>query len=243
MCSKILALNIRHGGGARASTILGFLEKQDADVVILSEWRQNPNGRSMTEWAKLHGMYCATLNNGTTANGVFVASRSKFDWVSRTPASGTAGVLMLVEFTSWNILATYFPHGDAKAPFFNELFATARDLSGAPLAIIGDLNTGNQLSDKSPKGDRYSCADQFDALESDAGLVDLWRRTNGADAREWSWLSNAKNGFRIDHAFGNQRFIDLAQPVCGYDHSPRLDSLSDHSAILVFVRSGLLSHA
>jgi hypothetical protein len=37
----------------------------------------------------------------------------------------------------------------------------------------------------------------FDALTSKASLVDLWRRTNGTDAHEWTWLSN-QNRFRID---------------------------------------------
>jgi hypothetical protein len=100
------------------------------------------------------------------------------------------------------------------------------------IAELGDLNTGNQLVDKSAGGARYFCAEGFDALTSEASLVDLWRRTNGMDAHEWTWLSN-QNGFRIDHAFGNQPFVHLVQPSCIYDHRPREEHITDHSALLI----------
>jgi exonuclease III len=67
----------------------------------------------------------------------------------------------------------------------------------------------------------------------EAGLVDLWRRSNGPDACEWTWLSNQKNGFRIDHAFGNEPFVRLLQPACVYDHRSREGKTSDHSALIV----------
>jgi len=97
----------------------------------------------------------------------------------------------------------------------------AKECSGQPLLIVGDLNTGNQMSDKTPAGTKYDCSEHFDRLSQREGLVDLWRRSNGADVREWTWYSTARNGFRLDHAFGNRVFVDLFGPSCRYDHRPR----------------------
>ena len=85
---------------------------------------------------------------------------------------------------------------------------------------MGDLNTGNQLADKTAAGAKYACAEWFDRLSSAYGLVDLWRATHGAEAHEWSWTTS-KNGFRLDHAFGNAAFVRAFNPTCAYDHSTR----------------------
>jgi exodeoxyribonuclease-3 len=154
-----------------------------------------------------------------------------FDVESMTPLGSTAGVLMLARFQGWNLLASYFPQRSAKARFFATCKEVAACHARTPLVIVGDLNTGNQTTDRSAGG-RFFCSADFDALQSEAGLVDLWRRTNGPDAREATWLSK-KNGFRIDHAFANEPFITAAQPVCVYDHVPRESRATDHSAIVV----------
>jgi hypothetical protein len=81
-------------------------------------------------------------------------------------------------------------------------------------------------------GDRYVCAELFDGLSESHGLIDLWRRTHGADAREWSWTTKA-NGFRLDHAFGNSAFVAAFDPTCRYDHSTQESGFTDHSALLI----------
>jgi hypothetical protein len=50
--------------------------------------------------------------------------------------------------------------------------------------------------------------------------------------REWTWRT-FKNGFRIDHAFGNPEIVRRFQPACRYDHTPRGRRFSDHSALLI----------
>jgi exodeoxyribonuclease III len=211
----------------------GYLNHANADIVVLTEWRASDNGELFITWAKSRGMFHAVLNDGKTHNGILIASKFLFDWETRTPKDETAGVLMLVRFASWTMLASYFPQAHAKRDFFNTVVNVAAEHAGRPFLIVGDLNTGNQTSDKSSGGGNYHCADQFDQLSSIASLVDLWRGSHGLDAREWTWLSRTKNGFRINHAFGNRRIVELAVPDCRYDHAPRLSGLSDHSALLV----------
>lgn len=231
--SKIVALNVRSGGGKRVDAICKFLERHEPDVVVLSEWREGASGQKFIGWAEGRGMVHARLNDGNTANGVFAAARTLFQSEKRTPWEKSPGALLLAHFQDWTLLASYFPQRDTKSRFFDVCAEVATAHANTPLAIIGDLNTGNQLFDKSPGAEPYACAARFDALTKEASLFDLWRHTNGTDAREWTWLSHKNNGFRIDHAFVNEPFFQLIQPSCVYDHSPRKEKLTDHSALIV----------
>ncbi len=207
---------------------------------MLTEWRQGSCGRRIAAWADERGLHHASLTDGGTANGVFVAAKQRFGVTSRRPAEAGAGVLLQAEFASFDLLACYFPQGKAKRPFFAHCCEIASEHAGVPFALLGDLNTGNQVADKDVLGARFHCADEFDSLSSRHGLRDLWRRSNGDETREWSWHSATRNGFRIDHAFANQAFLELADPCCRYDHAPRESRDTDHSALHV-VCSGSLA--
>ncbi len=172
------------------------------------------------------------LANGGTANGVFIASRAEFEGYSETPIECGAGKLMRACFPDFTMLGCYFPQRKAKAVFFDQCSQVIASYRGKPFILIGDLNTGNQITDRSEKGSMYWCPDGFDRLCHSDELVDLWRNTH-KDAREWSWLSTTGNGFRIDHAFANDEFLGRYVPVCSYDHSTRTTGLTDHSALIV----------
>ncbi len=229
---KLLCLNVRNGGGTRWDRILAFVERHRADVVIFTEWRRSETTGAAVAWATSRGMKCHEACEGATKNGVFVASALPFEWTSATPDRETAGTLVRLVFDGWAMLAAYFPQRDAKARYFNACTDRARAAAAEPFLLMGDLNTGNQHADRTPAGDKYVCAELFDALSESHGLVDLWRRTHGADAREYSWMTKT-NGFRLDHAFGNPAFIAAFDPTCCYDHSSREDGFTDHSALLI----------
>ena len=231
----LISLNIRSGGGNRVAAIRQFLESHRPDVIVLTEWRNNRCAYDFIAWMKSSGfLFYDALSDGTTPNGICVAARFRFEKTSMTPTpASSAGALMLARFQNWTLLACYFPQDTAKGRFFSACKEIAAVHSETPFVILGDLNTGNQCADKSQSGAPYACAAGFDALRSEAGLVDLWRHSNGPDAREWTWISNKNNGFRIDHAFGNEPFIRMFQPKCGYDHRPREEKFSDHSALIV----------
>jgi hypothetical protein len=213
----ILTLNIQAGGGQRVGRLLPYLDQQDPHTVVLTEWRANLVGVQITTWAQTRGMQYASLTDGGTANGVFVASKTPFVSSSRRPEESGVGVLMLAKFSGFSLLACYSPQLTAKAPFFARCVELAAEHAARPFLMLGDLNTGNQIVDKDVKGGSYHCADAFDTLSSRHGLRDLWRFSNGAHAREWTWLSRSQNGFRIDHAPGNDTFLDWAHPSCRYD--------------------------
>jgi exodeoxyribonuclease III len=228
----IVALNVRSGGGTRAARLCSYLDDLDPDTVLLTEWRNNASGRLFAAWAESRGMRHDGLTDGQTANGIFLASSDDFLSESVTPIGEGAGCLMLARFDWVTLLGCYFPQLNAKAVFFDRCLEVALRHPIVPFVLAGDLNTGNQLADRSERAGKYYCADHFDRLASAGGLLDLWRLTNGA-SREWTWHSTRGNGFRIDHAFGNDAFIASANPVCAYDRQARDDRLTDHSAVVV----------
>jgi exonuclease III len=183
-----------------------------------------------------------TRNDGKPVNGVFVATKLAFKAKSKTPGKDSSGALLQVQFESWEMLACYFPGASArdkdrvraKARYFEACRDAASGTGARPLLIVGDLNTGNQTADRTEGGEKYTCSEHFDDLSQKDGLTDLWRRSNGADAREWTWFSsNKRNPFRLDHAFGHRPFVEFFRPTCRYDHRPREAGFSDHSAIVV----------
>jgi exodeoxyribonuclease-3 len=159
-----------------------FFGRHKPDVIVLTEWRESASGRNFIAWIESQGLHYARLNDCRTANGVFLAARIPFQIMTMTPHGSAPGVLMLARFQSWTLLASYFPQDAFKARFFTACAEIAVAHTDTPFAIVGDLNTGNQLVDKSAGGARYFCAEGFDALTSKASLVDSWRRTNGTHA-------------------------------------------------------------
>lgn len=232
---KLVSLNIRHGGGTRLPQILAWLNVQSSDFTLLTEWRSNTNGLRLKKELEEIGYQCAGESDGPTSNGLLIASKSPFDTLDLTPQSSPNGEILAVDLENGvRVLCCYFPQLDAKKPFFDVCLEQATGAKN-PLLIIGDLNTGNNLIDLEAGATKFSCADQFNMLTEAAGMIDLWRLSNGADAREWTWQST-KKGFRIDHAIGNQELVSSASSIkCWYDESTRENGLTDHSGLILTI--------
>ena len=159
--------------------------------------------------------------------------------------------MMLARAAAWTILACYFPQGKGdkkkgtnapKPPFFATIMDVAAAHTEEPLIVIGDVNNGHR--DRDREGSKFVGPEDFEALSLKSGLVDLWRLTNGDDAREYSWMSaegrvsKSGNGFRINHAFANNAYLRQMRPICHYDHRTRVKvngkyKMSDHSALVL----------
>ena len=200
-------------------------------MLVLTEWKSSGPGREISKALVLQGFCVNSFANGGE-NGILVASRSPISSTDAAPEGHSRGSLRLVtvEGSPIRILAAYFPQSYAKAAFFASSRRLAKQQAGAPLLLIGDLNTGDNSIDRTISGVPFHCAEDFQAL-SDAGLRDLWREQHGQDAREFSW-SSPKNSFRIDHAFGSAA---LRAADCRYNHEPRERRITDHSALIVCI--------
>jgi hypothetical protein len=96
---KIVCLNIRHGGGRfgepRWREIIAFIEAQDPNVIVLTEWQAAEPEK--TRWAESLGMSWGLANDGKArndgkpVNGVFVATKLAFKAKSKTPGKDSSG--------------------------------------------------------------------------------------------------------------------------------------------------------
>jgi exonuclease III len=230
----VTLLNIRHGGGHRAQSLLDWLTSSIPDVIVLPEWRNNASGDLIKKGLEVKGFHVATAAQANrTSNGILLAVKDACQIRRATPEGGKRGELLVANNSAgWTLLAAYFPQGKAKSPFFNACIEEAVRSPTAPFLILGDLNTGRNDIDREGNGVPFVCADQFDALQTEAGLFDLWRIEHGK-TQEWSWRSRI-NGFRVDHALANAAFRNRFATVrCLYDHTPRETGLSDHSALIL----------
>ena len=172
------------------------------------------------------------VSKGTSSNGILMASRCSQVVSSITPEGALHGEIAFSVSAGIDLICCYFPQKNEKKQFFQTV--TDRILrASAPTLLIGDLNTGSNSTDLTTGATPFFCSKEFAELESLGGAQDLWRHSHGTDAREWSWCSS-KNGFRIDHAYGNDALFKAYSSIfCRYDHSTRIEGISDHSAILV----------
>jgi exonuclease III len=87
---QAILLNIRHGGGRRAQSILEWLARRSPDVIALPEWRNNAPGAVLKAGLEAKGFQTATAAaNG--ANGVLFAAKSPFAPSCATPLDARLG--------------------------------------------------------------------------------------------------------------------------------------------------------
>ncbi len=226
---RLLAWNIRQGGGARLAAIAAALARHDADVLVLSEYRGGEAALRLREMLAALGYRHATAAMPPPGrNGVLIASRRRF----RTHAVLCETVpepykMVAVEFARLRLCGIYMPNLKAKVPYWEALLAALAAAEGNVLAI-GDFNTCRPYLDEAGMFDKTGYfMDRIAAI----GFRDLWRERH-PDGREYSWYSSRGNGFRIDHAFLSPDLARRAGTVV-YSHEERLAGLSDHSPLLL----------
>src|SRR5579875_3622430 len=111
---RILALNLRAGGGRRIAPLLAYLDAQASHTVVLSEWYGGGTGMRIAAWAEACGMLWASAGEAGR-NGVFVASRAPFVPHYVAPLDAPHGALLLCQFAALTVLACYFPQRGHKA--------------------------------------------------------------------------------------------------------------------------------
>jgi exodeoxyribonuclease III len=227
---RLLAWNIRQGGGSRLPGIAAALERHEADVLVLSEYRGGPSAaRLLAALDTLGYHYATTLTPPPGRTGVLIAARARF----REDGAVDLGLaepyrMVSVAFASFRLVGVYFPNLLAKIPYWEALItALLSDCGGAALAI-GDFNTCRPYLDEAGAID--PTAHYLDRI-AEIGFCDLWRSRNPA-VREFSWFSTRGNGFRIDHAFLSNALAARAGTI-RYAHEERITGISDHSLLIL----------
>ena len=221
---KILALNIRQGGGTRIDSICSYLIAQDCDALVISEFRRNSSGNQLIEALRQAGFSHIHHNNTDSKQNTVMLATKQASNLLKIDGCSNEWSLIGISWAGLQLVGTYFPQRKDKAGVFN----TLETMASSDLLAIGDFNTGSNALDS--QGAKFHCAEQFGNLANTI-LTDLWRTHNGELAKEYSWYSNAGNGFRIDHALAGVKATSRCV-ACYYDHSTR-DTLTDHSALVV----------
>jgi exonuclease III len=230
---RVLTWNIRAGGGSRIQAIGAALAEQDADILVLTEYRDGPAAPALrAELERLGYRWLTAHTPPRGRNGVLIAARRTFREVG--PVTGEVAEpwrLLDVVVGRIRLTGVYMPNLRVKIPYWQALIgALAGRVDGAALAI-GDFNTCRPYLDETGATD--VTADFLDKVQA-AGFRDVWRDRN-PETREFIWFSHRQNGFRIDHAFFSPRLAARVRGI-GYAHAAREAGVSDHSMLVVDVR-------
>ena len=227
---RLLAWNIRQGGGTRLSGIMSAIARHDADVLVLSEYRGGDSAERLRAALQVSGYrYVSKLVPPPQRTGVLIAARRRF--VERGAVCQRVAEpwrLVDVDLGVLRITGVYMPNLKAKVPYWQTLVDAFTARAEGDALAIGDFNTCRAYVDE--PGAIDATAYFMDSMHA-IGFRDLWRHRY-PDGREYSWYSHRGNGFRIDHAFLSPSLAERAG-VIRYSHEERLAGLSDHSVLLL----------
>ncbi len=243
---RILALNVKAGGtSAKIDALLERVLGHRADVHVFGEFRDSATGARIRETLARADIPHHAYSPGHRTNGVLVAAREPFTPVRNPcglPEDSYPNAMIECIFPGVHIIGVYLPGQDRKRPHLECLIRLARSMDEHNVAatVVGDFNSGRNETDIEANVGKRRLADEF----STAGLYGLlerqWREAwlyEHPDALEFSWYPRMgppqrKNGWRLDKAFVSRALLAGLRGAF-YDHSFRLDALTDHSALIV----------
>jgi len=241
---RVVAWNIRAGGGVRAGAIARQLHRWQADVVALSEFRATPPSLALAAMLAARGLTHQVLTadpKRPAVNALLVASRWPLTRcrLRGAPTEPCRWIAATVDApTPLTIGAMHVPNRVTKRkyPFLDAVLSCARGWRLGPALLVGDTNSGRRVLDEEVPVFSAQEEGWIDGLAA-CGWCDGFRHLHG-ETRAYTWYSpNGRNGFRIDQAFVNPplvaRLKDIAYVWGGATRGRRRDRLSDHAALLV----------
>lgn len=239
---RIVAWNIRAGGGRRADDIAGDLIRWQPDAVVLSEFRGTGGSSHIAARLAAAGLVHQrnTVNRSDPPrNSLLIAShhplRVRRD-VQFAPEPRRWLRVTLAAPRRITLLGVHVPnrHTGRKYPFLDAVTEATSQWRGAPGIVLGDTNSGRRGIDEQ--------RDTFNRIEDgwmttldSLGWRDAFRALHG-ERREYTWYSpNGGNGFRLDQAFLHPRLVRRLRAV---RHDWGRDRPSDHAAVIVDLDDG-----
>src|SRR5271166_4152777 len=146
----LLAWNIRQGGGSRLARIADALARQNADILVLSEYRGGEAAtRLIASLDRLGYRHVTKLAPPPNRNGVLIASRCAFYERGAIANELPEPYRMVsVEFASFRLSGVYLPNLIAKIPYWEALIAALEPESSGHTLAIGDFNTYRPYPDE-----------------------------------------------------------------------------------------------
>ena len=220
---KILNWNIQSGGGTRIDRILAELTKDNPDVIVISEFKNNGNGekiRKLLEQEEFKYMIPNEAKDENKDNSVLIASKYEIK-ESNIPQFNKKHLFISVQIKNFNLIGVFCNEDKTTTECINHIIKYSEDIINTQTIITGDFNAG-------PRG---SNPERYNELKKlvEKGFVDCWRRISKKNY-EWSYsLGNRKS--QPDHFFTTpsieNKILDIR-----YDHDVRINRISDHSKMI-----------
>lgn len=226
---NILSWNIRQGGGSRVSEICKYLIASKAEIIVLSEFKNNDAGNQIRRNLLRSGyLYQGISADDGKNNSVCILSKLPFDNTIYYDIDPEYSHCMIkASFQAIDVYGVYMPH-KKKHQLFDYLVGLDFD---KPSVICGDFNSGINGVDQ--KGNSFWYEDELKTLLK-SKFLDAFRLKNGA-VKEYSWYSHQGNGYRYDHTYVSKELSPLISE-CYYEHTIREQNISDHSPMIVLLK-------
>lgn len=239
---RFVTLNISGPSAARADRLIEFLPSLEADVLVLTETRQN-RGTAQLLGSYRESGYAVVAAQWMDASerGVAVIQRAgrpvplACDLTTEARHRLVASEVCASE--SVTVVGAYVPSRDAspakiarKQRFLSQMTALTRRWTHERLVFLGDLNIVSRQH--VPRFTAFRCweYDALEALERD-GLVDAYALLHPGK-QVHSWIGRKGAGYRYDYAFVSAGLVPYLVD-CEYVHEPRELGLSDHAAVVL----------
>lgn len=242
MSLSVLTFNIANPSPDRAQRQLAWLADREEHVLVLTETKASQGCALLAEAFRTAGYTVLDSQPAPGEYGVMIVSRVRAESDHLAAGLGflpsrAASCLLPTADGVVRVVGAYVPSRDASVEKTERkrrwLAEFGTMLAGAdgrrPVVLAGDLNVLEP--DHQPRY-RFFADFEYDfyrSLTDRHGLVDAYRHLH-PDTAEHSWVGRTGDGYRYDHAFCTAALGDRITG-CGYDHHPRLEKLSDHSAL------------
>ncbi|HEY7270778.1 MAG TPA: endonuclease/exonuclease/phosphatase family protein [Dehalococcoidia bacterium] len=239
---RLVAWNIRAGGGRRADAIAAQICDWDADIACLSEFRGTPPSSALAAALATSGLRHQQTTagpDGPAQNGLLIASRwpiASLD-LPGIPTEPRRWLAVEVPEQGCAVCLVHIPNmvTGRKWAFLEAIATVLGAWAGGPALLVGDTNCGWPGDDEETAVFGPRTAAWLDSIEA-LGWRDSFRRLRAGE-RFFTWYSpNAGNGFRLDQAFVNEGLmprVSATHYAWGGPPEGRREALSDHAALIV----------
>ncbi len=225
---SLITWNLHHGGAVKIAQIIEALTNNPADIVVLTEFRDGENGIKIKNALGQQGLthQCSSAMPEKT-NGVLIASRHEI--ISLEDQSFSHRLMpVTIPAIDMTVLGLHIPGQNdkwGKKEHWEQVLSFAEKHANQRTILLGDFNTGLV---QDAEGTPFTMGEAMQSL-LDLGYQDAWRTKHG-DQREYTWYSNAENGFRLDYAFLSPA---LSHHLVSADHQQdvRISRISDHALL------------
>jgi exodeoxyribonuclease III len=251
---ELLTLNVGRPPRDRAEGLLAYLWSRPERVLVLTEVGTGGGSGLIAAVAKAAGYTVAGLGPNLRDLGVTIIGREIELSADTVPRPGVlpGRVETVVAHTASGPVRIAGVYGAASDPvryasgtqrqrkrawlvaFDAWLDGWLRD-DGTPQVLIGDLNIADPIHTSPLRCVLTEELQSYVGLSADHGLTDAWRHAH-PEAAAVSWVDHSGAGCRYDHAFVTPDLVD-AVASCELDDTPRLDGLTDHSALSLALRT------